>query len=295
LRIRKENVLESLVEILIFGLIKGCIYALIASGFALIFSVAGIVNLAHGTFYMLGAYFSYYLFTMAGIPLALAIFFSAIAVGVFGFLMDLFLLKPMRNSHSYVLVLTIAVAFAVQELILIICGPQGKNLPNLVSGSVNLFKFDIIVSWHQILVIFITACILIVLWIVLTRTKYGSATLAVSMDEIGAYLVGINSDNIFRLVMFSSAFLAAIAGGIISSMLSIHPNMWEMPLVKAFVIVVIGGLTSVAGSIIAAFALAFLETFVAFAISTNLAEVVSLFILIIFLIFRPSGILGRKI
>ena len=95
--------------------------------------------------------------------------------------------------------------------------------------------------------------------------------------------------------MFASAFLAAIAGAIISPMLSIHPHMWEMPLVKAFVIVVIGGLTSVAGTIVAAFSLAWLETFVAFTVSTNLPEVFSLLILTAFLIFRPSGILGRAI
>jgi len=125
-------------EILIFGSIKGCVYALIATGFTLIFAVAGILNLAHGTFYMLGAYLTYSLFYGLGIPLAPAIFIAAILVGLLGILMDRLLLRPMRSSHSYVLVLTVAVAFAAQEVILLTYGPRGMNIPNLIKGSVSI-------------------------------------------------------------------------------------------------------------------------------------------------------------
>jgi branched-chain amino acid transport system permease protein len=280
-------------EILIFGLIKGGIYALIATGFTLIFAVAGILNLAHGTFYMLGAYFTYSLFYHLGIPLAIAIFLAALLVGILGVFLDRFLLRPMRSSHTYVLVLTVAVAFAAQEVILLTYGSRGMNIPNLISGSVNIL--GVVVSWHQVMIVIISWTVLLGLWLLLTRTKYGIATLAVSMDELGARFVGIKTERIFNFAMFASAFLAAVAGALISPILSMTPSMWNMPLMKAFVVVVVGGIGSLTGTILAAFILGFIETFTSFVISPRLTEVVSLGILTAFLIFRPSGILGRKL
>lgn len=280
-------------EFIIFGCIKGCVYALIASGFTLIFAVAGILNLAHGTFYMLGAYIAYSLFNFAGIPLLPAIFLSAFIVGGLGFFMDVVFLRPMRQSHTYALILTLAVAFAVQEIILLVYGPRGKNLPNLVPGSTTVL--NVIVSWHQIIIVAITAGLLVALWLWLTKTKYGIATLSVSMDEMGARFMGIETKTIFCLVMFASAFLVAMAGALISPILTMNPQMWEMPLMKAFVIVVMGGIGSLGGSILAAFILGWLETFTGFIISPVLTEVVSLCMLTGFLIFRPSGILGQRL
>lgn len=282
-----------LAEIIIFGSIKGCVYALIATGFTLIFAVAGILNLAHGTFYMLGAYCALVLYNIVGIPLLPAIFLAAVIAGGLGVLMDVVLLRPMRQSHAYVLVLTVAVAFAAEEVILLIFGPRGRNIPNLIQGTTSLL--GVIVSWHQIMIIVITVCVLLILWLVLTKTKYGIATLAVSMDELGARFVGIEPKQVFKLVMFVSTFLAAIAGAMIAPILSMTPRMWEMPLMKAFTIVVIGGMGSLPGSVLAAFFLGWLETFTGFIISPNLTEIVSLAILTLFLIFRPSGILGRRL
>ena len=285
--------MELLEEILIFGTIKGCIYALVATGFTLIFAVAGILNLAHGTFYMLGAYITYSLFNLAGIPLLPSILIASVLVGGIGVLMDSVLLKPMRQSHTYVLVLTVAVAFAAQEIILLIFGRRGMNIPNIIKGTTSIFH--IVVSWHQIVIIVATAVILIGLWLVLTKTKYGVATLAVSMDETGARFVGIEPEQVFKLAMFVSAFLASIAGALISPTLSMTPIMWEWPLMKAFVVVVVGGIGSLTGTVIAAFFLGWVETFTGFVISPHLTEVTSLVILTLFLLFRPSGFLGRRL
>ena len=285
--------MEQLVGIIIFGSIKGCVYALIAAGFTLIFAVAGILNLAHGTFYMLGAYISLFLFKTVGIPLFPSIFLAAVLTGGLGVLMDSVLLRPMRHSHAYVLVLTVAVAFAGEELILLLFGPRGQNIPNLVKGTTSFL--GVTVSWHQVLIIPITLCVLFALWLVLTKTKYGIATLSVSMSELGARFVGIEPEQIFKLAMFVSTFLAAVAGAIISPILSMTPRMWEMPLMKAFVIVVIGGMGSLPGSILAAFFLGWLETFTGFIVSPKLTEVSSLAMLTLFLVFRPSGILGRRL
>ena len=280
-------------EIILFGTIKGCIYALIATGFTLIFAVAGILNLAHGTFFMLGAYFTYSLYNSLGIPLLPAILLAALLVGGVGMLLDRLLLKPMRSSHTYVLVLTVAVAFAAQEIILLAYGSQGMNIPNLIEGSVEVI--GVVVSWHQLLIVGITALVLLGLWLVLTRTRYGVATLAVSMDEVGARLVGVETEKVFNLSMFGSAFLAAMAGALISPILSMTPTMWNMPLMKAFVVVVVGGIGSLTGTILASFLLGWLETLTGFLISPKLTEVVSLGLLTMFLVFRPSGILGRRL
>jgi len=280
-------------QIIVFGTFKGCMYALIAIGLTLIFAVAGVLNLAHGSFFMLGAYISYSLINSWHIPMVPAILLSAFIVGIIGVLMDIFLIRPMRGSHSYVLVLTMAVAFAVQEITIIICGLQGRNLPHLIEGSTQVLGAT--VSWHQIAVMVITLIVLVVLWLILTKTKYGVAALAVSMDKTGARFVGVEPEKIFILVMFVSAFIAALAGAIIAPVLSITPTMWDMPLIKAFVVVVIGGLGSVLGSVLAAFLLGWVETFVGFVISPNATGILSLVILIGFLLFRPSGILGRRL
>lgn len=280
-------------EIIIFGSIKGCIYALIATGFTLIFAVAGILNLAHGTFYMFGAYFTYTFYYTLGIPLPIAVLLAAVLTGTIGALLDMTLLRPMRQSHTYVLVLTVAVAFAAQELILLFYGPRGMNIPNLISGGTTLA--GVVVSWHQLLIIGITVIVLTLLWLMLTRTKYGKATLAVSMDESGAKFIGIETEWIFRLAMFISALLAALAGAIVSPVLSMTPQMWNMPLMKAFVVVVIGGIGSLTGSILAAFCLGWVETFTGFLLSPKLTEIVSLVLLTVFLVFRPSGLLGKRL
>ena len=280
-------------EIIIFGLIKGCIYALIATGFTLIFAVAGILNLSHGTFYMLGAYLTYTLFNTLNLPQVPAILLAAVIVGGLGILLDAVLLRPMRQSHTYVLVLTVAVAFAAQEVILLVYGPQGMNIPNLIEGTTSIW--GVTLSWHQVLIIIVTLVILGILWLALTRTKHGLAALSVSMDEDGARFVGVEPERVYKLVMFVSAFLAALAGAIISPVMSMTPHMWDMPLMKAFVVVVMGGLGSVTGSILAAFFLGWTETFIGFVISPNLTGVFSLVILTGFLVFRPSGILGKRL
>ena len=150
-------------------------------------------------------------------------------------------------------------------------------------------------SWHQIVIVLITLLILAALWSILTKTKYGLATLSVSMDALGARFVGIETEHVFAFAMFVSTFLAAIAGSLISPMIVMTPYMWDNGLMKAFVVVIIGGMGSLQGTILAAFFIGLVETITGFMVSPKLVDIGSLTIMTCFLLARPSGILGKRV
>jgi branched-chain amino acid transport system permease protein len=281
-----------LIEILIQGAVSSAIYAMLAVGFTLIFGVARILNLAHGSFYALGAYGGY-LFTSLGMPLIPAALLSIACVAAFGVVMERVFVRPMRKqSLLAVLMITLAVALAVEQALFLSFGSEYRNVPALVSTKFTIAGVD--VAGQRLLTLAAGVVLIGSLWLFIQRTRLGSAILAISQDPEAAQYMGIPSDRIFAVVMALSAGLAAAAGILAGPFLTVQPTMWLLPIVKAFAIVVVGGLGSIPGSILAALMLGYAETIVAYLISTSWTEIISVLATLLMLVFRPAGIFGKR-
>jgi branched-chain amino acid transport system permease protein len=279
-------------EILIYGAVTSAIYAMLAVGFTLIFGVARVLNLAHGSFYALGAYGAYVLTSIAGLPLWLAAILAVAGVSLFGVLVEKILIRPLRYSQLGVLMITLAIALVVEQSLFLTFGSEYRNVPAFVDTKINIGGVD--VAGQRLLTLVVAGVSIAVLYLFIQRTRLGSAILAISQDADAAKYMGIPSDRIFSLVMAISAALAALAGILAGPFLSVQPSMHLLPIVKAFAIVVVGGLGSIPGSILAAFMLGYAETIVAYEISTSWTEIVSVLATLLMLVFRPAGIFGKR-
>ena len=279
-------------EILIYGAVLSGIYALLAVGFALIFGVARVINLTHGAFYMLGAYITYALSVLLNVPLILSIIGGMAIVFLLAICLDRFIIERIRTTMINVLITTLALSLFADQVILQIFGPDNRNIPAVISDRVTLLGVDI--AGQRLLSLIISVAVIATLWLIITRTRMGNALLATAQDPEAAQLMGINTGRMFMITMGIAAMMAALAGGIVGSFLTVAPEMGMLPIIKAFSIVILGGLGSLGGSIIAALLIGYLETSVAYLISFNATELVPLVVIFITLIFRPAGIFGKR-
>ncbi len=279
-------------EILIYGAVTSAIYAMLAVGFTLIFGVARVLNLAHGSFYALGAYGTYVLTSVVGLPLWLAALLAIAGVALFGVVVEKVLIRPLRGSQLGVLMITLAVSLVVEQTLFLVFGSEYRNVPAFVETKVSLGGVD--VAGQRLLTLAVAGVAIGALYLFIQKTRLGSAILAISQDAEAAKYMGIPSDRIFSLVMAISASLAALAGILAGPFLSVQPSMHLLPIVKAFAIVVVGGLGSIPGSILAAFMLGYAETLVGYQFSTSWTEIVSVLATLLMLIFRPAGIFGKR-
>jgi len=279
-------------EIVIFGAVTSAIYAMLAVGFTLIFGVARILNLAHGSFYALGAYGAYVLTSGAGLPLLVATPLVVLGVALFGMGVERVLIRPMRKSQLAVLMISLAVSLVVEQALFLIFGSEYRNVPSFIDTKFRIGGVD--VAGQRLLTLVVAVAAIGTLYAFIQRTRLGSAILAISQDPEAAQYMGIPSDRTFGVVMALSAGLAALAGIMAGPFLSVQPSMHLLPIVKAFAIVVVGGLGSIPGSIVAALMLGYAETLVAYGISTSWTEIVSVAATLLMLVLRPAGFFGKR-
>jgi branched-chain amino acid transport system permease protein len=202
------------------------------------------------------------------------------------------LLRKKIESLVYTMVMTLALALFVSEIMSLLFGVSGTSVPSLVEGFLSISGVKIIK--HQLLFLPVTGIILPLLWLFLKKTKMGQSIDAVSQHRTGSLLMGVNVEKATLVTSGLSAGLAALAGGLIAPVSSVVPEMWLFPLIKAFAIAILGGMGSLAGSIIASFVLGYAEVFTSFLIDEQLTEMVSLAVIVFVLLFKPSGIMGYK-
>jgi branched-chain amino acid transport system permease protein len=254
--------------------------------------VARILNLAHGSFYALGAYGAYLLTTVFNIPLVVATPLVVLGVALFGMVVERVLIRPMRKSQLAVLMISLAIALVVEQVLFLSFGSEYRNVPSFIEQKYVVGGVD--VAGQRLLTLLVAVVSIGGLYLFIQRTRLGSAILAISQDPEAAQYMGIPSDRIFGIVMALSAGLAALAGIMAGPFLSVQPSMHLLPIVKAFAIVVVGGLGSIPGSIVAALMLGYAETFVAYGISTAWTEIVSVAATLLMLVLRPAGFFGKR-
>jgi len=191
-----------------------------------------------------------------------------------------------------VLLITLAVALMIEQILLLIFGSEARNVPSLVDTTHHLVGVDI--SGQRLLALASSIIVLAGLWFFLQFTRLGSAILAVSQDAEAAQYMGIPSDRMYSIVMGVSAGMAAVAGVLVAPFQTVIPGMGLLPLVKAFAIVVVGGLGSIAGSIVGALLLGYSETIIAFKVSIEWSQIVSVAAVLVTLVLRPAGFFGKR-
>ncbi|HYR36951.1 MAG TPA: branched-chain amino acid ABC transporter permease [Burkholderiales bacterium] len=279
-------------DILVTGLVNGGVYALLATGFSLIFGVARIVNIAHTAFYMLAAYCFYALLVKGGLGFAAAAVISVAAVTLLSVLCYRLVIEPVREHEAAVLIATIALALIFQELMLFSFGGHYLGIPSTLEGVVQVLGVSI--PYQRLLILVVAAAMLGIVWFVLYRTRLGLAIRATANDLEVANLMGMNVRRIAMATVALSVALAAVAGVVVAPVFVVDPFMWLAPLVTMLAIVVLGGLGSMKGSLIGALIIGYVEAITVFALPAGayLKGAVALAIMVAVLLARPEGLFG---
>jgi branched-chain amino acid transport system permease protein len=279
-------------DILVTGLVNGGVYALLAIGFSLIFGVARIVNIAHTAFYMLAAYCFYALLVKGGLPFLPAAAISVVGVTLLSVVCYRLVIEPVREHEAAVLIATIALALIFHELMLLSFGGHYLGIPSTLEGGVRFMGVSI--PYQRMLILAVAAVMLLIVWIVLYKTRVGLAIRATANDLEVANLMGMNVHRIAMLTVALSVSLAAVAGVVVAPVFVVDPFMWLAPLVTMLAIVVLGGLGSMKGSLIGALAIGYVEAITVFALPAGayLKGAVALAIMVAVLLIRPEGLFG---
>ena len=275
---------------LIHGLALGSVYALLALGYKMVYGIIQLINFAHGEIYMIGAFAGFYCATTLNLPLVPTLLAAMAASALAGIIIE----KPLRNSPRITLLITaIGVSLLLQNSMRVLVGANPKPFPNLIkAGYLEIGALHI--EWKTLLMFAVSALLVLLLQFIVFKTKVGKAMRAASFDIEAASLMGINVNNTISLTFAIGSALAGIAGVLVAiSYPSITPYMGVMPGLKAFVAAVLGGIGSIPGALLGGLSIGLLETLSKAYISTTFSDAIVFGILIVILLIKPSGLLGK--
>ncbi|MFC7177528.1 branched-chain amino acid ABC transporter permease [Halosegnis marinus] len=273
-------------------LLLGALYSLVAIGFTLIFGVGGVLNLAHGAVLSIGAYSAVAVVRATGsVPLAAVA--AAAGAGLFSLAFYKGMIRYARESPVLVLILTLVMGLVIEQVVLVAFGGQALAVPSLLAGQTEVAGQRL--SNNRVFVFALSWLLIGGLFYFVNRTKTGQAILATSMSEKGAALVGIEADRVYTYTWILAGVLAGLAGLFLASFQTATPLMGRTPLLLSFSIVVIGGLGSIRGSVIGAYLISFLDQVTVTLVSTRLAGVSALVVLVLVLLIKPEGLFGREL
>ena len=290
-----------LIDLTVNGLIIGLFYALMAIGLSLIFGILRIVNFAHGEFYMIGAYAYTLIALFFGISPWLTLPCAFIAGMALGWATERLLMRPLYSGYAswgvmkdeYAVIITFALSLLLINLVDKVIGPNGYRGPSLVATTrVEIGPF--MASGHRLVAAGITLLVLIALGLFVRYSYWGRQIQAVAQNRLGASLAGIDTAKASSIVFALSGGLAALAGALLSPIINATPDVGAFPAVKSYVIVVLGGMGSIPGAVVASLILGMLESFGAVYISYGYRDTFGLVILIMVLLFRPQGLFGER-
>ncbi len=267
--------------------------ALIAVGLVLIFGVMGVINFAHGELYMLGAYVVVYLYADSQLPFLFAVAVGLIFVGLVGLVMERALFRPMRGNPLGGLIVSIGFLLVLQAAAAMGFGVRMEHIPPPTQVILQVFGLEnVIIPLQRLFVIAAAVVLLAALWLFLRRTKLGWALRACAQDPEAAALQGISIDQTARIAMCIGAALAGVAGALTAPLVRTYPYMGHSIIVTAFIIIIVGGIGSLEGAVIAAVIYAFVHTFVTTFADGVIADIVGLLLMLAVLVVRPTGLMG---
>ena len=283
---------------LINGISLGSVYAIIALGYTMVYGIAKMLNFAHGDVIMVGAYISFCVTQYLGMPAIVSIVAAMFVCTVLGMLIERMAYKPLREAPKLaVLITAIGVSYLLQNSAQLIWGSNPKSFNSLVNiGSIRLFDGALLISDEAIITVLCCIIIMVALTLFTSRTKMGKAMRAVSEDKGAAQLMGVDVNFTISITFAIGSALAAIAGVLLcSSYPVLQPTTGSMPGIKAFTAAVFGGIGSIPGAMLGGILLGLIEIFGKAYISTELGDAIVFLILIIMLLVKPTGLLGKKV
>ena len=283
---------------MINGISLGSIYAIIALGYTMVYGIAKMLNFAHGDVIMIGAYISFCATAYLNLPPVVALLLAMVFCAVLGMTIERLAYKPLRSATSLaVLITAIGMSYLLQNLALLIWSSNPKVFTSITSNSVlKLFDGQLTISYVTLVTIVACVLIMIALTIFTSKTKMGKSMRAVSEDKNAAQLMGINVNTTISITFAIGSLLAAIAGVLLCSAYpTLMPTTGAMPGIKAFTAAVFGGIGSIPGAMLGGILLGIIEIFAKAYISTQISDAIVFAVLIIILLVKPSGLLGKKL
>lgn len=273
------------------GLIIGLLYLLMAIGFTLVFGVMRVVNFAHGEFYMLGAFAAYLGVTRLQLPFLAAVCLAFAAAVVLGWLIEVVVLKGLRGDELSGMIATIGLAMVLQNGALLLFGPDPQSMPPVAQGVVSLGP--VVMPLSRLYVVAFSVAVLAALYVFLMHSRMGRALRAVVQDAEIASAQGISARLIYPLGFGLGVALAVVAGALMAPVFSVSPGIGATPLLKAFIVVILGGLGSIPGAALASLLLGMTESAANTFMSSSASDMLLFGLVMLMLIFRPAGLLGK--
>lgn len=286
--------LETSINLLLSGITLGAVYLLMAMGLTLVYGVTKVFNYAQGSFFTWGGYFAWFLSVgvlgwkyFLVIPITLAVAF------LFGMIFEKVIVLPLRRLAGWeftVIIVTLGCSLALDNLILVAFGPLSKTVPHLLEGT---FKFgEFAIARHDVIMLLIGILVFIILQLFLSKTWTGMALRAVSQENIGAKIVGLPLNTMYSVAFGIAALVSAVAAILLAPRTLLYPQVGWTTLLKAMVVMVLGGLGNVKGTVIAAFMLSIAEIFASYLLGGIWAMPLFLAVLVVVLVFKPKGLFG---
>lgn len=291
----ENSFLQQFLQQIINGISLGSIYALIALGYTMIYGIIKLINFAHGDIYMLGAYAGFFSATVLGLSFIPSLILAMIISAIAGIIIERFAYRPLRKAPRIaVLITAIGVSLFLEYGMILLVSAQPRTFPAIFSGEIYHFA-GLVVNSQQILILVVALILMVSLTYIVKNTKAGKAMRAVSFDADAARLMGIDVDKVISYTFAMGSALAAAAGVLVGVYYnSIDPLMGMMPGLKAFVAAVLGGIGIIPGAVLGGVIMGIVESMVSGFFSSTYRDAAAFGILILILLFRPSGILGKN-
>jgi branched-chain amino acid transport system permease protein len=284
---------ELLVQSAVLGVSTGSIYILMALGLTLMFGMMHIINFAHGAIYMLGAFVVYYIFGQWGMPYFFGFVMAMVLLGLFGFVVERCIYRPIKGGIEPTLVALLALTTFLQAAGYPVFGPLDKDVPSVFFGTRTIL--GVALSNERLVIIPVAAVLVVALYVFINWTKMGAAMRAIEQDREAAALQGVNVHVVNALAFAVGFLLAAAAGALIAPVFKLDPMMGEQPLLKAFIIIILGGLGSIPGAILGGLLLGLVDSIAATAVGSEPAFLLSFVFIILLLLFKPNGLFGYEV
>ena len=287
-----------ILQYLINGISIGAVYAIIALGYTMVYGIAKMLNFAHGDVIMVGAYISFCVTNYLGLPAIVSVLAAMVVCTVLGILIEGLAYKPLRGTPSLaVLITAIGVSYFLQNTAQLIWSSSPKNFTSIVNiKPMAVFGGQLTITGEVIVTVLTAVLVMIVLTWFTTRTKMGKAMRAVSEDRDAAQLMGINVNQTISMTFAIGAALAAVAGVLLCSTVPmLQPTTGSMPGIRAFTAAVFGGIGSIPGAMIGGILLGIIENFAKAYLSTQFSDAIVFGVLIIILLVKPAGLMGKQI
>jgi branched-chain amino acid transport system permease protein len=281
--------LHLILQTLINGIQLSSFYALLAIGLSLVFGVAGIANLAHGEFYMLGAYVVWLFYSLRGLNFFTAVLLAMVLVGGLGIVVERGIFKPLRGNVLGVAIISVGLLFILQVLVGQIWGlGYPKRVDDPIMGALHIY--GVTIGWQRVIIISASVFLLSMLWLFLQRTKWGRAIRASALDSEAASLQGISINRSATFAMGIGSALTGAAGALMSPAFAVHPYMGHMALLIALIVVIVGGVGNLKGTVLTAILFGFLYTVITTFLDAVIANIASVLFMVLLLAIKPGGL-----